>query len=138
MYLRPCQAITVIRFLNLGPTLYQQYKGTEEAPLIIHLVPGFRHRCRVYLSLTDHALPGLTKVHTGSHTDTHTDQHKDIHICTAIRGAWWLNGTFGAFRPKGRKFESHANPLPRDLGQVFRSQLPEALRRVNSDTVSML
>ena len=50
----------------------------------------------------------------------------------AIR-EWWLSGKFRAFCPQGRRFDYHS----RDLGQVFHSQLPVALRRVNSDTVSI-
>ena len=41
-------------------------------------------------------------------------------------------GKFGVFCPEGRRFESHYSR------QVLHSQLPVALRRVNSDTVAML
>jgi len=41
--------------------------------------------------------------------------------------------------PEGRSFESHSSRHvgTLDNGQVLHSQLPVALRRVNSDTVSM-
>ena len=45
---------------------------------------------------------------------------------------------FGAFRPEGRRFESHYTHHGRYFGQVLHSQLPVALWRVNFDTVSML
>jgi len=54
-----------------------------------------------------------------------------------IRGAQWLIDKFGALRPEGRRFESHSSRQV-GPGQVLHSQLPVALLRVNSDTVSTL
>src|SRR6218665_873876 len=41
------------------------------------------------------------------------------------------------FGPEGRGFESRSSRHARDLGQVLRLQLPVAIRRANSDTVSI-
>src|SRR6218665_1778211 len=53
-------------------------------------------------------------------------------------GVWWLSGKFGALRPEGREFESHSSHHVGTLGKSFTRELPVALRRVNSDTVSVL
>ena len=55
-------------------------------------------------------------------------------------GAWWLSGKFGAFRPEGRRLESHYSHHVGTLGKSFtsNSQLTVALWRVNSDTVLIL
>ena len=50
-------------------------------------------------------------------------------------GACWLGGRFGAFRPEGCKFDSNYSRHVRTLGKFF-TQLPVALRHVNSGTVS--
>src|SRR6218665_867563 len=46
-------------------------------------------------------------------------------------------GRVDAFGPEGRGFESRSIRHARDLGHVLHLQLPEAIRRVNSDTVSI-
>ena len=48
--------------------------------------------------------------------------------------AHWLSRCLG---PEGRGFESHSSRHTWDLGLVFHLQLPVALRRVNSDAVSI-
>jgi len=45
---------------------------------------------------------------------------------------------FGALRPEGHRFESHSSCDVGTWGKSFNSQLPVALWRVNSDTVSVL
>jgi len=45
---------------------------------------------------------------------------------------------FGAIRPESLRFGSQSSRSVKDFGQVLHSQLPAALRRVNSDIVSML
>src|SRR6218665_2226697 len=51
--------------------------------------------------------------------------------------SWWRIGKVDAFRPEDRGFESLFRLPRRDLGQVLHLHLPVALRRVNSDTVSI-
>ena len=64
------------------------------------------------------------------------EKHGNVHIAIpSFLGklnieAWWHNGRFSALHPEGRRFES--------LRQVLHLQLPVAIRRVNSDTVSIL
>ena len=41
------------------------------------------------------------------------------------------------FGPEGRRLEFHSCRHARDLGQVLHLQLPVAIRRVNSDTMSI-
>jgi len=56
-----------------------------------------------------------------------------ILLSNGVCGAWWLIGEFGALP----RFDSHSSRhVDRDLGQVLHSQLPVALRRVNSDSVN--
>ena len=58
-------------------------------------------------------------------------------IPITIRWVWRHIGWVIAFGPEGRGFESHSSRHATDLGQVLHLQLPVALRRVNSDTVSI-
>src|SRR6218665_2758291 len=51
--------------------------------------------------------------------------------------AWWHIGRVDAFGPGVRGFESHSSRHARYLGQVLHLQLPVAIRRVISDTVSI-
>ena len=61
-----------------------------------------------------------------------------MNYATSVCEALWRIGRVDEFRPKGRGFESGSiYPQRRDLEQVLHLQLPEALRRVNSDTVSI-
>src|SRR6218665_561052 len=46
----------------------------------------------------------------------------------------YVSGKFGALRPRGRRFESQSSRHVATLEKAF-TQLPVALRRVNSDTV---
>lgn len=51
-------------------------------------------------------------------------------------GAKWLSGKFSALCPESRRFECHSCSHAWTLG--LHSQMPVALRHVNSDTVSKL
>ena len=55
-----------------------------------------------------------------------------------ICGAWWLSGRVRYLASGGSQVQIPLWPPRRDLGQVLYSQLPVVLRRVSSDTVSML
>jgi len=51
--------------------------------------------------------------------------------------AWWRIGRVEACRPEGRGLESRFSLARSEILQVLHLQLPVALRRVNSDTVSV-
>src|SRR6218665_472811 len=51
---------------------------------------------------------------------------------------WWLSGRVRCLPSRGSKVRIPLVPPRRDVGKVLHLQLPIALRRVNSNTVSML